>query len=1414
MFRRFFSIALLLIVFLSALPTPAIRAQDESSPTLEAATETATILPTEPSTIEMTQTATVTLTSTPTVAATETNTVVPTTTFAGPISFDPTNTPVAVATATIPATNQAADGTSTGAKVIVHLNDANGPVLANICASLYGRDHHDWNSTDCTNGEGEMFLPVLVPSFGPKQYLIEIENTPGYGMPPGNEFVATLPYGTVDTFNIWAVAQLAGTETLKAIDAVSGTLVGGACWEYQHDDATVIGPVCDADNDGIVTIPDITADSYCLVTTPPPGYNLVGTEPLCAPQQVRNGTYTKLVFNQASGGSLHLIAQTPWGQGQRDVCVQLSASIGGNQTDFSAGCTNASGVLNLDGLLPGSYTLTSTGLPAAFVAWSPIALSINTGTTTDQTISLVTNPNGNINITSVLYYGPETLSGACYSYTTNDQGKPGPYTVIGPVCDTDNDGVTVLTGVPMGPFCFALVSPPPGYYRQSPDAFYCDDQMRGGTTSVGFSPIPSPTATATNAGTATKTKTPRPTSTPWPTATTIPSPPPAGNEPNAGLVIQNCHYTDPASNPQFFLCESGGAGVRLQVIQGGQVVQTITTGASGVATVTLPNRKPYTLHYLDGNTTWASGDNEETRSRYTGTDTFYFQPGPSVNRAWHLTVSVNNTVWPQGDWTGTSQPLGGACARIDGNDNQTYIAERCDTDNNGIIDFGTLPPRIDPRYGFSFYKAVMTQAPAGFPLRIDNSFGSPSAADPFTWAASWTYGTHEIQIRAEDPEGNLVGGYCYKVSIADGNTILNYNYNRDYQGILNFGTLSFLPGTQVTITPQCQVAGYAIDTTPQVTTVPTGYRSVVTFVTHKYGSEGANQASVRIVATSFKYQNSVNIVLASFDDSNTSALCLRLTPNSGNPANGTCVDGPKTREAVFRNLDPGTYSITEALNTSGCTLHSSGASFTITNADLGKEKLVRYVMDCNNDRLNCTAFRTGLPGRAVNVYYGTLYDEHNNPVATKLFMSESIASDLYDQLIQSALPDNAIVNASALQAWAIPFAGQTSATPWSMQPDYDNNAQQLLTNIWNGYANAVVDAPVDRGTIQAESIGAIGVYFGPLDEQIKTEWPECADLAPSGIAFLYTSYASPVHFYRLDARIVPPTATATATTTATASPTPIPSPAAVCTTNVLRNVEAFYGVLRDEDGKTISSNLALSDHIPAALSDAIRHADSPGKVKNLISHWIDTALVEQDWGTAPGGGLDPATELQSQYGGQTIRFVLGDTTDLGTETYAFTTYVLYDSASVPAGCILPADFAAAGLGTLIPVEQTTTVTVHYMGQDATAQGQVLPTATATPQPTGTDTATPTSIPTEPTGASVTPTQSPENTEVPATAVPTRSGAQESPTTAVTTLPNTGAHPSRTGTDRWWLMVVLLILAAGSLGVTIRRLSTPDLPRQK
>jgi hypothetical protein len=367
--------------------------------------------------------------------------------------------------------------------------------------------------------------------------------------------------------------------------------------------------------------------------------------------------------------------------------------------------------------------------------------------------------------------------------------------------------------------------------------------------------------------------------------------------------------------------------------------------------------------------------------------------------------------------------------------------------------------------------------------------------------------------------------------------------------------------------------------------------------------------------------------------------------------------------------------------------------------------------------------------------------------------------------MKGAIPNTALINAASLAPWTNAPSADLGGG-WYSQPDWDGNARQNLLAAFNGYGTISPAARVDRGSSTMLAGGFL--EFEILSFADFNKYPGCNNIWHIG------NYQNTVHFYQLDA---------TLTKSSKPTPTPYPSPEPVCFTSANRDITAYYGALKDQSGATILSGLALSDHVPGALRDAIKQGDAPEGVKTGIGHWVDENLADGDWPFSSPESLDPAAGLNQQYASSASNVHPGSPDDRGATTYVYTTYRYYDETALPEGCLAPAETAgrvSASFARLIPVLQTTTVDVHYVELNAT--GNLA--ATATPTPTPTKTATATSTATHP--------GKPVNSPTPkATAIP-----------GVSSLPETGARSSGGSRDQSTIFVLLLILSGLAL-LTVR-----------
>ncbi|CAN5387102.1 hypothetical protein BH09CHL1_BH09CHL1_04900 [soil metagenome] len=1338
------------------LGTPAAETTISETPTseptevpTEAVTEVPTEVATETATAEPTEAPPIFVSETPTVKATESTTATA------------TQTPTPAMTGI----GAAADAPQSATiHVIATSGTADGPRLSGVCFNVTNPSYGFPEGFGCTDANGEVTIQTASSFTGSKGFNIHITTPAGYQVI--DSLLRFLIAGQVNEVPVTFIPLAPVTETLKAIDSSTGNPVAGACWNYYENlnhgtpGNLAIGPKCDDDNDGTVTVTDIPWAAYCVIVTPPTGYTLVGASTICteAAQRPTNITKAFSISEVTGNGSANLTFRAPWGAPVEGVCGQVSLIVSGNPFSVASACSDANGQATISDLLDGSYTLTGLTWPNFWDRFSEASFIVTGGNTAALDITVNPRTAGNATLITVFVNGPTRLGGSCWTVANGlDIAASGYYEVAAPVCDTDGDGTVVLTDVPSGPYCF-LLTPPAGYYRSDGQRGFCVNESNGQgfTLTVGVSQIPvTPTTTPTT-----------PTSTPTPT-TPVPTPTPVPNEPNGNIAVFNCaddHRVFPDGEPHYQLCFPVAAGVRFAVFQNGMQITTVTTGADGTVPLILPARTPYVLQYLDGNLSpYIPALNQSTMLRYDSSQRFLFVRDPASDHTWTFTATMRG----YNDGFTAMTPLGGACAKVVGQDDVEYLPEVCDTDNDGVIVVGQLAPRYD-NLGNIFYRMVMTQPPTGYEIRPLGG-SNFDANHPNDITATVNYSTNTLRIHVVDGNGDPVLGYCL---LGDG-TIHSGGVHCDgpspyvpddaLDGVISFAGL--VPGVNHTFESYPTTPGWTPDTNVATFTTTSGVFTDVIYRVHPYGSAAANQADVHVTLAHKDLGPGY-----AYNDRGLADICYRISGFIGNPAGGAC--SSSSGEILIRNVPQGSYSLVLNRNNSLCASVPSSKAFAVGAGDLGGTVEVNIeVNDCfyRVGGKTCTVEATA-QGRTVDLYYGTLTGAGGGTLLSTVQLSESIPVILSGSLLGAENPDPAHITSAALANWTEPYYDGSGGTDWSRRPDWDGNAYQLMLNAYGGVTGDYsLGAKTSRGSYQLQS--GVGFSFEWTDG--NTDWslyPECS--RDSDEIWIFITYESTVNLYELNA---------TENTPVTATPTPIPSPAPMCTTTVTRDLTLYYGEVFGVP--YVAKRMALSDYIPPALSAAIAAGNAPSDVRTNISAWIGTGLENETWAESTPNGYNAESDLRSQL--ENSGATVGDPLDHGTTEYTYSNYRYLDITDLPAGCSpdLPDDEIQPAFSILIPVTQTTVVRVHTYEMNATVEGSPSPTATVTATATSTPTAEPTSAPATTTSVAPTSTTSP---------------------TDIRGLPNTGASPE-SGDSTWLAFALALLLAfTGLFVLTTRR----------
>lgn len=1287
----------------------------------------------------------------------------------------PSETPVPSETATI----SSGGGEETTIRVTVKLGDNFGPPLANVCATLMQTTTNFWLASGCTDANGVLLLQPWIPYDQPGFGEVRFDTPSGY-QPIDSIGVTILP-NAINDYLRFAQPAAPVARSFFAVQRADSSPLGGACWTFYSQLNTdvgslILGPLCDDDLDGALVVPDFPAGAFCYGVTAPAGYVLLGGTPICREFPPGETDVTRAFIPGAVGedpgpGLLDVRTVSEWGLPIPDVCVALSRQIdGGQYADVATGCTDANGEARFQGLIEGTYVVSSSSVPKDFEGFDA---TVNVSAAGELlTITVPSHARtGSVSITVYAFAGPDTVGGACANFTTIEEGVPGDTVVVGPNCDTDGDGEIVFSAVPTGDFCF-VVTPPAGWYRADGQYSTCYTVGTSAVTwRIGLQPVPTPTPTPTPRA----TKTPSPTRTPSPTPTRTPTAAP--DEPKGNLAVQNCQYSEYRNTPPdlyYNLCSPVAAGVRFAVVQNGADVATVVTAADGTLTVVLPRRAAYQLRYLDGNgPEFAPGPGELARIRYGAGDTFTFTRSTPITML-TMTVRTKLTMYGSAD-----ELLGGVCYRIIAKaDGAELLPPACDTDGDGITIIGQLPVASHAGGLGGEYLAEMTAAPPGYSIQVQRRPGVVMLAAPDVWESLFYFERVSVRVKTVDPDGNVVTGfgYTFAESVGGHGTIFwdfedlsgNDGYTPGFRAV---------PNQFIEIRADRPRAGWKTDLYSQSVTVLASGEIVVTFVARPYGSDEPDRANVRIVFEQVGDGDASRIFWLA---------CASLSPASGIPNGELCADDPD-HALLFRNVPLGSYSVLATLDYTGgprCLLPSSIPQVVIGSGQLGTTVELRIGITCPvvEPPGSCFALRENTDSeRIINVYYGEVTDAPNGNVIGSAFQVSEALPDALVRELRTTNPFPDVLTQERLAPWTI--VGLESPI-WALQPDWDGDAGGALRAEFRVISP---DAVPGNAVLQGSAVVYAGfqslIYFlGGPNDPLRAAFPECKPT--ENFLIVATSYVATLNVYRQDATIPAPEVTPEPTATL------YPSPEAVCETSADRNVTIAFGTVTDpRTGRTMYSGLESSVHLPKAIADAILAGDPPDLVGALLDDWIDSDLDAGAWPFS-ANDQDAIAALKAALANQGDEVVIPDDGVTSTDAFTIEVYRLIGEGELPAGC-----FTTNTIGLLVPVSQTTTANVTFVRFDATlAQDAPTATPTGTPTPTATSTAEST----------------PEATESPeATAEPTgESEPDKTPTPAgqpVTQLPVTGAVTTAPG-NRMALNLLLIFLAvcSGRLSLAMRR----------
>ena len=354
--------------------------------------------------------------------------------------------------------------------------DENGNPVPNVCYTV-----SNYGDVQCDeDGDGDMGL-TDVPA---GDYTAQQASVPdGYQLDPQQQSI-TVNGGEEATATFTSPSTQAQTYTVTVtVTDQDGNPVPGACFTVTDANGNQGGEQCDDDQNGDVQLTLPNGDYTLSMTTTPDGYQTTEDQSFTVADQdlelpVTVSAVETPTAEISTAGAINVTVTDSDGFAIIGACVQISGPNSGEVCDNGDGDANTEdGLIRIENLPDGDYTVTVSQLPQGFEPAQPVNVTISGGQEVDAALVSGVPPTEEPTATEapttgsllIRKYDPnkESLAGACFTLTdTNGNAID--------VCDNqsgdadDRDGRIRVDNLTPGDYTVTESQPPAGYAAAEP----------------------------------------------------------------------------------------------------------------------------------------------------------------------------------------------------------------------------------------------------------------------------------------------------------------------------------------------------------------------------------------------------------------------------------------------------------------------------------------------------------------------------------------------------------------------------------------------------------------------------------------------------------------------------------------------------------------------------------------------------------------------------------------------------------------------------------------------------------------------------------------------------------------------------------------------------------------------------------